>query len=411
MANARNTAKVTGPSVRKMWAGHVERATIVMPDPELDDAVKRFEAISDLAEQMTLAQEIARTRQGELTLAYDNVVTVASGFKTRCIDGNETLTRIASVVFIVRRKSISKRSILQRIPSYLLTWRGSGVDRELVAVPTDVQLAKRYSGVRPHGASGVFVDDGTGSGSGALACLVELRSGSRRRRLAMSALHVLTVSVDADADSLGNSAEITRRNSVAMPDGTPRMALSSPIGGRYVVGGGMSFDVQLAELTDRKAARNMLGDLPLAATEPFVASSARLNQLVAANAAIEIMVPANHPAFIDDDRPRMSATWTGSMESSFAIPYVLKTGGRFVKTPLHHAELIRLQPLGGQVTLEGDSGCAVVCWLDDDNCTLLGMLIAGDAEFSYAIPAWQLFDRKNYFGSLDAVTSIRPVRA
>ena len=108
----------------------------------------------------------------------------------------------------------------------------------------------------------------------------------------------------------------------------------------------MSFDAQLAELTDRKAACNMLGDLPLAATEPFVASSARLNQLVAMNAAIDIMVPANHPAFIDDD-----------------------------------------------------------------DCTPPGVRIAGDAEFSYAIPAWRLFDRKNHFGSLDAVTSIRPVRA
>ena len=99
------------------------------------------------------------------------------------------------------------------------------------------------------------------------------------------------------------------------------------------------------------------------------------------------------------------------MESGFAIPYDLKTGGQFVNTHLHHTELIRLQPLGDQMTLEGDSGCAVVCWLDDNNCTLLGMFIAGDDDFSYAIPAWQLFNKKNYFGSLDGVTSIRPVRA
>ena len=209
----------------------------------------------------------------------------------------------------------------------------------------------------------------------------------------------------------GSALTVIRRNSVKMPDGTPGMALSSPIGGRYVVGAGMSFDVQLAELSDPQAARGMLDDLPLAANEPYIASAKRLHQLVAANAAIEIMVPANHPAFIDQVRPRMSATFTGPMESGFAIPYVLKTGGRFVRTPLHHTELIRLQPLGGQMTLEGDSGCAVVCWLDDNNCTLLGMFIAGDDEFSYAIPAWQLFNKKNYFGSLDGVTSIRPVRA
>ena len=413
MPNARNTRKAPGPSSQKAWSSHVERATIVMPDPELADAIERFEALGDLAEQMTLAQEIARTRQSELTLAFDNVVTVASGFKTRCIEGSETLTRIASVVFIVRRKWNAKGPSLQRIPSHLLTYRkGRGrVDRELVAVPTDVQLAKRYSGARPHGPSSVFVDDGTHSDSGALACLVELRSGSRRRRLAMSALHVLTVSVDADANTLADGAEVIRRNSVKMPDGTPGMALSSPIGGRYVVGAGMSFDVQLAELSDPQAAQGMLDDLPLAANEPFIASPARFHQLVAANAPIEIMVPANHPAFIDQVRPRMSATFTGLMESGFAIPYDLKTGGQLVNTHLHHTELIRLQPLGGQMTLEGDSGCAVVCWLDDNNCTLLGMFIAGDEEFSYAIPAWQLFNKKNYFGSLDGVTSIRPVRA
>ncbi len=411
MAVGRNARPAAGTSSRKAWSSHVERATIVMPDPGLDEAISRFEAIGDLAEQMMLAQEIARTRQAELTLAYDNVVTVASGFKTRCLDGSETLTRIPSVLLIVRRKWSSKRASLQRIPSHLLTYRGSGVGRELVAVPTDVQSQKHYSGARPHGPSGVFVEDGTASGSGALACLVELRSGAKRRRLAMSALHVLTVSVDVDANTLPNGAQITRRNSVQMPDGTPSMALSSVIGGRYLVANGISFDVQLAELTDPHAARSMLGDLSLAVKEPFVKSPARLNQLVATNAPIEIMVPVNHAAFIGGDRPRMSASFTGAMGSSFAIPYVLKTGGRFLRAPLHHAELIRLQPLGGQATLEGDSGCAIVCWLDDDNCTLLGMLIAGNDDFSYAIPAWQLFNKSNYFGSLDGVTSFQPVRA
>lgn len=409
MSATREAATSVALEARRAWCSHVERATIAMPDPDLGRAVERFERIG-LAEQMNLAREIARTRQSELTLAYDNVVTVASGFKTRQVDGSESLTRTPAVVFVVRRKWRTDRSALQRIPSHLLTYRGGEGARELVAVPTDVQPEQRYSRAKPCGPCGVFVDDGIASKSGALACLVELRSQGERQLLAMSALHVLSISVDAGAGSTPG-AGITRRTSASMPDGTPRMARASAIGGRFV-GSGMSFDVQLAELADREGAIGMLADLPLAADEPFVADLGRLHRLVEDNAPIEILVPTNHPSFIGRaERPRMAASYTGPMESGFAIDYMVRADGVFAEMPLHHAELIRLQPLGGQAVLGGDSGCAVVCWLDDERCTLLGMLIAGDDESAYAIPAWRLFDPGNYFGTLDGAESLAPVRA
>ncbi len=257
----------------------------------------------------------------------------------------------------------------------------------------------------------MFVDDGAASGSGALACVVELQAGGTARRLAMSALHVMSVSVDADADGLPAGADVTQRTSVNMPDGTPPMGRSSILGGRYAIWPALSMDVQLAELTDAGTAHAMLADLALDPDEPFVASDRRLHQLIAANLAMEIIVPANHPAFIGSERPRVFADVTGIMESGFALPYTLKTGGVFTEARLHHAELIRLQPFGGAATIKGDSGCAVVCWQGDGNCTLVGMLIAGDGAVSYAIPAWRLFNTKNYFGALDAVASLRPVRA
>ncbi len=129
---------------RHAWSRHVERATIAAPDPDLAEAIARFEAIDDLAEQMSLAREVARTRQAELTLAYRNVVTVASGFRTRVVESSEKLVRSAAVVFVVRRKWRTRRAGPQRLPSHLMTYRQHGSERELVAVPTDVQPEQRY---------------------------------------------------------------------------------------------------------------------------------------------------------------------------------------------------------------------------------------------------------------------------
>lgn len=404
-------------SARSDWSRHVESATITMPDPEMALAIARFDALGNLVPQMLLAQEIARTRQSELTLAYDNVVTVASGFKVcRSEDGKNTLTRRPCVVFIVRHKWAANRSAQQHVPSHLLTYGSVNGSRELLAVPTDVQCEQAYDKAMPQGPNGVTVDNGAETGAGALTCMVEFADGNgNQQRMLMSALHVLTISFDSDAPSLPAGASVALRNVSPSGPNTPPLALTSGIGGRFVLGGSNSFDVQLADPSPQQstAAQSALGDLRFDEHQPSATSFGHLLQLVSADFPIEIVVPSNHDRFAGGLRPHVAAAFSTLIGHGLAIEYKFKAAGQFNLWQVQHQELLRLQILGSDQTLEGDSGSAVVCWLDNEKCCLLGMHIAGDATqgFSYAIPAWQLFDRRNYFGTLDGVSGFRPTRA
>ena len=399
----------TTPSVSVRGAEHdacsryVERASISMRNPETDTAIARFVALGDIATQMALALEIARSRQSELTLAYRNVVSVAAGFRQR---NHAQLTREPCVIFVVRRKWAARRRTQQALPEHLLTYADIDHRRELMAVPTDVQIEPAYLHIRAQGASAVTVDNGSERGTGTLTCMVEASGGDAEpQRLLMSALHVLSISVDADAAQLPSGARVDQRHSA--PPGGARLALSSAAGGRYATGDEMGFDVQLAEPAAESASRiaQALGDLPFDAAQSSVTSFQHLLQLIDQDLALEAAVPSSQDGTASDARPALAVRLRSLQLRSVPIHYKFMVGGQFGEWPMLHAELLELEVLGGASTLPGDSGCAVVCWFDQQRCCLIGMHIAGDVEqgLSYAIPAWQLFDVRNYFGSLGNV--------
>ena len=389
---------------------YVERASITIRDTEMDAAIARFAGLADIAQQMSLALEIASTRQAELTIAYRNVVSVAAGFRQH---GDAQLTLEPCVIFVVRKKWLARRRVQQALPRHLLTYADLGGVRKVVAVPTDVQVEPLYLHIRPQGASAVTVDNGNERGTGALTCMVELSGGDAEpRRMLMSALHVLSISVDTDAEQLPSRARVVRRN-VAQSEGM-HLALSTSAGGRFATGGDLGFDVQLAEpiAEAMHGVSEMLGDLFFQENQPFVTTFQQLIQLVQQGLALEMMVPSNHDSFAGEPRPSVAVRLRSLKLRSVPISYVFKVNGQFGEWPMLHAELLEFELLGGASTLPGDSGCAVVCWLDEQRCCLVGMHIAGDVQqgLSYVIPAWQLFDVSNYFGSLGEVTRLSCVR-
>lgn len=399
----------TTPSVSGRGAEHdarsryVERASVSIHDPETDAAIARFIALGDIATQMSLALEIARSRQSELTLAYRNVVSVAAGFRQH---GDNQLTREPCVIFVVRRKWAVRRRTQQALPGHLLTYADIDHRRELVAVPTDVQVEPAYLQIRAQGASAVTVDNGRARGTGTLTCMVECSGGDAApHRMLMSALHVLSISVDTDAAQLPSGAQVKQRDGA--PPGGARLALSSTAGGRYATGDKTGFDVQLAEPAAGSASRiaQALVDLPFDADQPSVTSFKHLLQLVDQGLALEAAVPSNLGFQVGEVRPLLAISLRSLQLRSVPIDYAFKIGGRNGEWPMLHAELLEFELLGGASTLPGDSGCAVVCWLDEQRCCLVGMHIAGNVAqgLSYVIPAWQLFDVRNYFGSLGNV--------
>lgn len=392
---------------------HIERASVTMPDPELAEAIARFEALDDLVARMLLAQEIARTRQAELTLAYDNVVAVASGFRTRRDDsGRERPTREPCVVFVVRNKWSAKRRTMQCIPGHLLTYGTVEGCRALLAVPTDVRQESAFVDVRPHGPSAVTIEQGAEAGTGTLTCMAEFldaRQAPTRRLL--SALHVLSISVDSGAAALPSGARVSTRNTLPVT----RFATSSPVGGHLAPSPAISFDAQLAipDADPSPDAARALADVAFDEAQPFAADYDALLRLVAQDLPIEIVVPTNHDGFQGGPRARIGATFGAHLLPGLSIPYVFRFDGSIGEWEVQHRELLQFTPLGGGKTLPGDSGSAIVCWLTDTTCCLLGMHIAGHEieGFSYAIPAWQLFDPRNYAGTLDGASRFRPVRA
>ena len=63
------------------WSDRTERASLALREPLLAQALENYERLDDAAQKMQLTYEVAQTRGAELTLAYDNVVMVASGPK------------------------------------------------------------------------------------------------------------------------------------------------------------------------------------------------------------------------------------------------------------------------------------------------------------------------------------------
>jgi hypothetical protein len=373
-------------------------------------ALQRFHELG-LAAQMQLVHETVLSRQSELTLAYRNVVRVSAGFR-RCgggPTGTGHLTDEPCVVFTVRRKWRTPRDSPQALPRHLLAFATLGGLRMQVAIPTDAQLETDHRRTLPQArATAIRVHAPGEQAFGAVTCLLELQTPAEpARRLLLSAMHVLSPTVDAGTGP-GADHRITPNRGAARE----AWGKSTGMGGWVDAIGRGVFDVQLASAPQPLPPGLVaaLAELPWDPDEPFVSSFVRLCEFVAAGLAIEIAAPSNHDQFLHELRPALAARLSGLATPGAPISYWVRVDSRMELLDLHHSELLELEPLGGAGTLPGDSGCAVVCWLGDARCSLVGMHIASntDTRIGFAIPAWQLLRRENFAGSLPAVCRLTP---
>lgn len=380
---------------------HVEAASMAQARQVLAQALKAFRALRDPALQMRLAREVAFTRAAELTLAYTNVVMLSAGYKFKTQrNGQERLQRLPCVVFVVRSKwpqGQKPPDHQQFLPRGLLTFAEHGGMRQLVAVPTDVQLETRFLGARSQSARALYVDTADRQ-FGSLTCAVELSGPGQAQpqRYALSALHVFSPAPVLDAAGPLDGAEASAMAPDVPPAMPPVLARGLPLGGRLRSQGRISFDVQLAKVPSWPRLAPLLADMPLSNLKACLLSIDEFDAMPPGQ-RFELLVPDNHPGANFKVRPVMLARFLNFMPPAFAIDYEVQVSNALREEPVHHWQLLKLELLAGRKTLAGDSGSPVVAWNSDGSCTLVGMHIAGAGSWAYAIPSWRLFDLENFW--------------
>lgn len=347
------------------------------------------------ARQMDLARCLAECRRGEFTRAVRTVVSVTAGLRRRnAADGIEHLHNVPCLVFVVRRKlspAQLARQPSQRLPQDLLTPAWIDGRDQVVAVPTDVQVQARLLRAKAQAAplSGVRADSVDGRFAlGAVTWPVTVGG----KRYALAPIHVLSPRPDLDGSGLRAGAQVAART---VPGAAAGQAVvrATAFGGRVLPGQAASLDAQLAALLSPAGLAALFGGLRLSAARPWVQTEQELNALLADGWALEIHAPANN------DRRPQPALLPLQAERSLVLQDLL-LGYDFADGSRRHIThaVLELQVRFGDRTYPGDSGCPVLLRDANDQCTLAGMHIAGDASqgTSYTVPAWQLMDPLRY---------------
>lgn len=362
-------------------------------DSQLMDEARRRWAALPSARQMQLARSLAECRRAEFTRAVRQVVAVGAGLK-RCndSDGVEHLHNRPCVVFVVRRKVPLDRLAErpgQALPTELLTpvWI-DGEDRP-VAVPTDVQAQDRLLGGRAQAVTAVRTESADGRWSfGVMAWALTVGA----KRFALAPIHVL--SPLPSLDGVGRRKGSKSGDPSFGSNEQSTLVQGADFGGRLVPGSELSFDVQLADITDASAFSRLFGGLRLSAARPWVRSESELDTLLADGRSLEIHAPLNNAKRRPTDgQPPLSAVRSMS-EQEVQLTYDFSDGSR--RNIAHR--VLELQVRFGDRTVPGDSGCPVLLPNDNDDPTLVGMHIAGNSarSVSFMIPAWRILSPQSY---------------
>jgi hypothetical protein len=377
---------------RSAWSRHVEQATIAAGADIMREAKTAYSGIADPALQMRLAYEIAETRGPELCLAYKNVVMVAAGYKTkRTAKGRTRIVKTPSVTFVVRRKwrgDGPARQSRQKLPTHLLAYTELDGERVLCAVPTDVVVEHGFSRATPQGPSGIVADRVE---VGNATCAAVIRVAGRRDVVMLCCQHVLTPDIPLNKPQPVAGTQIALLNDLSIP-----LALTSANGGQIRSDGSPSFDVQLTQPPDANALRAALDGLALAPGHEHVPDKSTFDA-IANFAQFAILVSPNN---IPLGRVALPAAFLRYVPNVQGIPYrFIDASGSPQDRPVHHRLLIMFRLLG-RSTAGGDSGSPIVMRAPGGRFTLVGMHIAGGFEngfaYSYAIPAWLLFNPAQY---------------
>jgi hypothetical protein len=403
------------PPSRTAWSARTEAQSLALPADLLRQArANTRKAATDVAFLAGLAREIALTRGAELTLAYRNLVWVLPGFRKRQQAGRTRIDNLVCVVFVVKRKGGVAPGAEQHLPAWLLTFADREGERQVFALPTDVQDAADFHGAQVQSDSGVWVRNGDWPvANGSLTCLVSLREGAAQQTCILSAQHVLTPFADGDALQVRGGLALWPLDAAGKPADQPRLGTSLPHGG--VLRGDErpdrpSFDVQLAAIAPGgdTAVQQRIALRRLHPARPWVRSLADL-LVLDRDGWFHLLAPDNHASVRGRGAIRLTL---GAMPPlSVPIPYPLAGEPQAARRNVFHAELLRFDATGAVIPLPGDSGSPIVFRHPDGTMTLVAMHIAGNGlGLSWAIPAWRLFDLQNW-AQYPAGARIEPVDA
>lgn len=375
-------------------------------DRDEAQAAARFEALPAAA-QMALARATASSRAAELTQAYGTLSMVTAGYRARRDARGRTLFHPQPCVILgVERKwdvpHEDGQPETQRLPRFLLRHASFGGRRRLYAVPTDVQPVAWFRGAVARTASAVWAD--TPQDHGALSCAVRVQTPAGARDFALSALHVLSpwTRMDLAAPDAGEAVH---------PVGA-----ASPMGASTAWGGGLrqvgiSFDAQLASISNTGWFNAAFAQDGLPAAGAYVRSNTELDTLIATQSFM-LLAPANHPLHPGGRSP-MLAQFRSYVGDTLPIAYKVRLNGLRTRMRVWHRELVQLEVTAtSPAPAEGDSGCAVITWRLDGSPVLAGMFIASlDApseRVAYMLPAWQLFNPRNWAALPPGATRLTP---
>lgn len=406
---------VRRPPTRAAWSARTESQSLALPADLLRQARANTRRVAhDVAFLAGLAREIALTRGAELTLAYRNLVWVLPGFRKRQQGGRTRIDNRVCVVFVVKRKGGVAPGAEQCLPAWLLTFAEHDGERQVFALPTDVQDAADFHGAQVQSDSGVWVKNGDWPvANGSLTCLVSLRHGAVQQTCILSAQHVLTPFADGETLQVVGGLALRPLDAGGRPVDQPRLGTSLPHGG--VLRGDErpdrpSFDVQLAAIAAGAdtAVQQRIALRRLHPARPWVRSLAEL-LVLDRDGWFHLLTPDNHASA--PGRGAIRLTLGAMPPLPVPIPYPLAGEPQAVSRNVFHAELLRFDATGGGVPRPGDSGSPIVARHADGTMTLVAMHIAGNGQgLSWALPAWRLFDLDNW-AQYPAGARIEPVNA
>lgn len=323
----------------------------------------------DAAERLAIALAVARRRGRAWVRQFDNVVSIAAGWRLR--GPHNALVDDICICFLVRRKWSDRRQRPQKIPDFV-TARPLVRGRRLqVRIPTDVSL---FGGGQPHGltnlSDGITARlNGQPLERGAACCLVQDAQDSNVRYL-LSCNHVfspgLARGVAAGSDCVAHdNTPLGPQTDAASPDGRDALdaalvRLDNPAVQDIALWGvaitGRATDFDLAQLPHRGPLR-VLG-----------------RRLVPG--------PGNTVLAVRD-RP-VDASFRAVIATPTEFDYSATAGRNFVFTDV-------IQYIAE--TRPGDSGAPLV----DLSGMVYGMHFYGEGGFGYAMAAPRLF-RSGVFG-------------
>jgi hypothetical protein len=356
------------------WDSYVENFVGVRQSEDIKEARRVYKFELNPSQQYTLVEELVNTRSVELCRAYKNVVSLHTGFgfRTNAKNKKKSKNNIPTVIFLVKekwKKNKSNTEDTDKIPKLLFAYFNVGIKRKLCAIPTDVECAKERTKGRVDNSAGINIipsERADPERPGTITCALQ-RSNFPEETFIMSCRHVFSLSVFYHPSKLSNSSVVSRNNIF-------EYAKTINVKGRLVNGVRLSLDAQLSLVNNPKKLRTALNNIH------FTDYARTIDD-----------IPKHSPYWIITSRGSLAVNFQQHWKPGPGLSYGLSDLSDVV-----HAEVIESVFKGSATTINGDSGSPVTT--EKNGGKLLGMHFYRyqNTNSSLFIPAWILFDAKNY---------------